>query len=175
MAIGVVIVLNSVTIGMELSFEVTGRDSSVFGILEHAFLLVYTAELAARFYAFGVTCLRNGWVAFDFSLVSTGIIANYIAPSVLAFYGDEETGRQATGILLVLRTFRLARLARTVRLLAQFKVLWMLVRGLLSSATTMAYIFILFFLILYVFACMGLEVSIPRKGIRSNFSHRVQH
>jgi len=43
-------------------------------------------------------------------------------------------------------------------LLAQFKVLWMLVRGLLSSAGTMAYIFILFFLILYVFACMGLEL-----------------
>jgi Ca2+-binding EF-hand superfamily protein len=43
-------------------------------------------------------------------------------------------------------------------LLAKFKVLWMLVRGLLSSAGTMTYVFILFALILYVFACMGVEI-----------------
>merc|ERR1719502_2459103 len=88
-----------------------------------------------------------------------GLFATYILDPLLRFTrldGADDGG--AVGMLLVLRTFRLARLARTVRLLAQFKVLWMLVRGLLSSAGTMAYIFILFFLILYVFACMGVEL-----------------
>ena len=59
---------------------------------------------------------------------------------------------------MLLRMFRLARLARTVRLLAQFKVLWMLVRGLFASAGTMVYVTLLASLVVYVFGVLSLEV-----------------
>jgi voltage-gated sodium channel len=157
MAIGLVIVANSATIGLESSFELSKQDTRVFGRLEHVFLFIYSVELFLRFYTYGMKCFRSGWVCFDFILVTIGLVANYVVPIIEAYYqGSDESG--AVGFLLVLRTFRLARLARTIRLLAQFKVLWMLVRGLLASAGTMTYVFILFALILYVFACMGVEI-----------------
>merc|ERR1719183_1269837 len=71
---------------------------------------------------------------------------------------EGDTAARVLGPVMVLRVLRLARLARALRLLAQFKELWMLVRGLLSSAGTMIYTFILIMIILYVFACMGMEL-----------------
>jgi hypothetical protein len=68
--------------------------------------------------------------------------------------------------LLVLRMLRLFRLARAVRLLVQFKTLWMLVRGLIGSASTIAYTFGLIVLILYIFACMAMEL-ITKKHLNS--------
>jgi voltage-gated sodium channel len=157
MAIGVVIIANSITIGLESAYELREMDTTLFELLEHVFLFIYTLELLARFFVYGLKCLRSWWVVFDFFLVTIGLFALYVFPLLLIFFeGADAEG--ALGFLLVLRTFRLARLARSVRLLAQFKVLWMLVRGLLSSAGTMAYVFVLFALILYVFACMGVEV-----------------
>ena len=53
-----------------------------------------------------------------------------------------------------------------VRLLVQFKTLWMLVRGILSTAETMLYTFLLVLLILYVYACLGVEIRsrLPQHG-----------
>ena len=149
MAIGVVIVFNSLTIGLESSFELQRKDTTIFGRLEHVFLFVYTVELLGRFYAYGLKCFRSSWVVFDFILVTIGLFANYAVPVIENYFEGAEDS-SALGFLLVLRTFRLARLARTIRLLAQFKVFWMLVRGVLASAGTMTYVFILFALILYV-------------------------
>jgi len=59
---------------------------------------------------------------------------------------------------LVLRMLRLFRLARALRLLVQFKTLWMLIRGLIGSAGTIAYTFSLIILILYVSSCMAAEL-----------------
>jgi hypothetical protein len=53
---------------------------------------------------------------------------------------------------------RLARLARTLRLFKQFRELWMLVRGLMTSAGTMLYTCFLLFILLYLFACLGFEL-----------------
>lgn len=156
-AIGFVILLNSAMIGLESTYGLEGWETPIFHRLEHVFLLVYSLELAARFYCYGLSCLKNGWVAFDFVLVTIGLIAAYILSPLLAYLDGEDDGG-ALGMLMVLRTLRLFRLARAVRLLAQFKVLWMLVRGLLSSAGTMAYVFVLMFLILYVFACVAVEI-----------------
>jgi voltage-gated sodium channel len=158
--IGLVIVVNSITIGFEVTFELQQWDTTIFHRIEHIFLFIYTAELAVRFYAYGLACMRSGWVVFDFFLVTTGLFTTYLLEPLLrlSFLDLSDNGGDAVGMLLILRTFRLVRLARTVRLLVQFKVLWMLVRGLLSSAGTMIYIFILFFLVLYVFACMGVDL-----------------
>jgi Ca2+-binding EF-hand superfamily protein len=68
---------------------------------------------------------------------------------------------------MVLRVLRLLRLARAVRLFSQFKALWMLVRGLLSSAGTISYTFLLLALILYLFANMAIELITKDEELRS--------
>merc|ERR1711904_630386 len=74
--------------------------------------------------------------------------------------------KEQLGPFMVLRVLRLLRLARAVRLFSQFKPLWMLVRGLLSSAGTMCYTFILMLLILYLFANLAIEVITKDTALR---------
>merc|ERR1719473_1875988 len=55
----------------------------------------------------------------------------------------------------------------------QFKSLWMLVRGLISSWNTIVFICILLFIILYIFACLGVEV-ITKSDAAENGSPEFQ-
>lgn len=154
MSIGFVILANSISIGVESSFDLQGKDLGAFEKMEHVFLAVYSLELFLRFFAQGLNCLRSGWVIFDLVLVGMGVISTWVVTPIMGkgAMADE------LGPLMVLRVMRLLRLARAVRLLVQFKTLWMLVRGLLSSAGTMIYTFSLIALILYVYACLGMEL-----------------
>jgi voltage-gated sodium channel len=157
--VGVIIVINSLCMGIETSYELENRDLTVFQVLEHFFLFVYVAELALRFFAHGCGCLRSPWVAFDFILVFMGVVSNYIVgPIIENFAAGNDSVKDSMAGLLVLRMLRLFRLARAVRLLVQFKTLWMLIRGLMGSAGTIAYTFGLILLILYIFSCMAMEL-----------------
>ena len=97
---------------------------------------------------------------FDFLLVSMGLLTAVL---------ESTTGSadDSLGPIMVLRVLRLLKLARAVRLFSQFKVMWMLVRGLLSSATTMCHTFILMFLILYIFASLAIEMITKDTALRS--------
>jgi hypothetical protein len=62
----------------------------------------------------------------------------------------------------VLRLFRLFRLARAVRLLVQFRTLWMLIQGLINSCATIMHTFSLMLMLLFIFGCIGMEIiTIP--------------
>lgn len=160
MTIGLVITLNSVLIGVDLSYSLEvergTRDPhspvmQFLVVMENFCLVVYTVELALRFTAFGLACLKSGWVRFDTLLVAVGLVNKcIIAP--LNLKSDK------LAPLLVLRVMRLLRLARAVRLVVQFKTLWMLVRGLISSALTVLYTMVLNFIVLYVFGCLSIEL-----------------
>eukprot|EP00927_Polykrikos_kofoidii_P086263 TRINITY_DN9612_c0_g2_i1.p1 TRINITY_DN9612_c0_g2~~TRINITY_DN9612_c0_g2_i1.p1 ORF type:complete len:734 (-),score=123.30 TRINITY_DN9612_c0_g2_i1:8-1993(-) len=105
--------------------------------------------------AFGFSCFKEGQVRFDAFLVCVGIAGNWIIIPIAR--GDAE-GLKDIGLLMVLRSARLLRLARTVRLLISFRELWMLVRGLLNSAYTMVHTMLLLFVVIYVFTCIGMEL-----------------
>lgn len=150
-ALGMVIIANAANIGFEQSYRKTGEYAETASTLEHVFLSIYTAELAARLLSFGLSCLHDGWVVFDTFLVGLGILTQWIIQPI---FGDIDE----VGPLMVLRTARLLRLAKTVRLLIRFRELWMLVRGLLSSANTMLYTLLMLFVIIYIFACLGMEL-----------------
>jgi voltage-gated sodium channel len=160
--IGIIIILNSVTIGLQSEAEVKGIDISDFIFIDNIFLAIYTIELGLRFFAYGFHCLDNGWVRFDAVLVGFGICTSLLE---LVFGG---ASKENLGPLMVLRVLRLLRLARAVRLFSQFKALWMLVRGLLSSAATMCYTFALMFLMLYLFANMAMEIITKDADLRES-------
>eukprot|EP00439_Symbiodinium_sp_Y106_P044549 s1452_g5.t1 len=60
--------------------------------------------------------------------------------------------------LLVVRSLRLLRLIRALRLLKQFRTVWRLVNGLLTSANAMVSTLVLVVLSLYIAACLGIEI-----------------
>ena len=64
----------------------------------------------------------------------------------------------ASGIFAGFRLFRIGKLVRPLRVVAQFRTLWLLVRGLLATALTVIYTFMLLFLFLYIFACIAIEI-----------------
>lgn len=149
--IGGLIVLNAITIGMEQTWRVEGHKVKWMEVIENLFLVVFTAELSARIFAFGVRALKNSWVFFDFVLVVVSVFVGWILNPV---FGNLDS----LGFFLVLRTVRLLRLGRTLRLLIHFKELWMLVRGLLGSAYTILYTLLILLVIIYMFASVGIEV-----------------
>jgi len=157
MFISMVIVLNSITIGVELTVQPSEESETpetklAFGIVENVFLIIYTAELACRFYACGKSCLRSSWVKLDVCIVIIGIIGNWLVPIFILVAGD------AISKPSFLSIFRLARIGRAVRLFVQFRVLWMLIRGIFSSMPTIMNVFIVFLLVIFAFACVGVEI-----------------
>eukprot|EP00931_Biecheleriopsis_adriatica_P055066 TRINITY_DN32480_c0_g1_i1.p1 TRINITY_DN32480_c0_g1~~TRINITY_DN32480_c0_g1_i1.p1 ORF type:complete len:544 (+),score=108.35 TRINITY_DN32480_c0_g1_i1:59-1690(+) len=162
-AIGVIIFLNSISIGLESTAELNNWDLTVFRVLEHVFLLIYTLELSLRFYVQGCSCLQSGWVRFDLALVGMGILTSWVVDPIveillLTSSNSIANPKEIFAPLMVLRVLRLFRLVRAVRLLVQFKTLWMLVRGLLSSSSTILYTFLLVLLMLYITACLAVEL-----------------
>eukprot|EP00927_Polykrikos_kofoidii_P066156 TRINITY_DN61803_c0_g1_i1.p1 TRINITY_DN61803_c0_g1~~TRINITY_DN61803_c0_g1_i1.p1 ORF type:complete len:761 (-),score=125.87 TRINITY_DN61803_c0_g1_i1:205-2388(-) len=152
--IAIIIVLNSVLVGVEQSLRNQGKGEEICQMIEHFFLSTYVAELLLRVYVKGLVCLKDPWVAFDASLVAIGISSSWI---IMPIVGDSEIAREI-GLLMVLRIARLLRLARALRMLASFRDLWMLVRSLLNSATTMLHVMVLLLIILYTFSCLSMEI-----------------
>merc|ERR1719421_2778035 len=142
---------------MQSTYEINGWSIAPFMFLEWVFLVIYSTELGLRFFAHGRHCLKSGRVCFDLFLVATSLISMAIVEPLLRNSTDEGSAA-ALGSLMVLRMFRLGRLARAIRLIAQFRTLWTLVRGLFGNIDTVMYTFILIFIILYIFACMGIEL-----------------
>lgn len=171
--LGVIIIANAVNIGLELSWRAQGQDTTICNVLEHCFLAIYTIELAMRMLLDWHVVLTDVWVRFDIFLVSLGIVSQWILDPFFSDVAEVHT-------LLMLRCARLLRLAKTVRFLMRFKELWMLVQGLANSAYTMVYTILLLFVVLYIFACLALQLlyqhpmieqdEIFAKTVQENFS-----
>ena len=153
MAIGVIIVANCVSVGLEASYGAQGIDRPELQLLETVFLVMFTVELALRFLVHGKSCLGSGWVCFDGFLVFVTWLN-----AIIELFAKEDSPSQVASALIVLRILRLAKLARVVRLVAHARPLWLLVSGLAGSMITMVYTFMIIFVALYIFACAVLEL-----------------
>lgn len=147
MMMGTVIITNSVMIGFEQAARVNREDGTFFATMENVFLCIYVIELALRFYGGGCNCLKDRWVKFDCLLVMCAIVSSYFTFLVGEWNGLE--------VALVFRVLRLARLAKMVRFLMDFRELWMLLQGLMTSASMIFYTLLLLVVILYIFAVIG--------------------
>lgn len=143
---------NAVTIGLGQTLELSGSDTLGVSIAENIFLVFYILEFILRFLDAGLHCLREHWIKFDLLLILLGVVTSWI---VEPFF---DPNSKFISILLVLRTARLLRLAKTVRMLAQVKDFWILVRGFLNSMTSMMYTLSAMFVCIYVYSVIALEV-----------------
>jgi voltage-gated sodium channel len=162
MAIGVVIVINSLTIGAEIQTELMNRSTLLYAILEYVYTFIYTVELGLRFFVYGAACLVSDWVKFDFFLVVISFFGLFGEP-IMKFLADGDGASNALGAIMILKIFRFARLLRAVRLVSAFRELWALVRGLLASVKLMFHALSLLCMICYVYSCLGCELITKEK------------
>jgi len=162
--IGIIILINSVFIGVETEMNLRGITASKVWYMEYVFAVIYVIELGLRFFAHHLRCLNNNWVVFDCFLVLISFFS--IGADIVAYnQGLEES---AGGSLQVVKMLRLTRLLRTVRLIAQFRMLWLLIRGLLSTVSLMVNTVFLMGLVLFVYACIGVELIAKDEDLMSD-------
>ena len=128
-------------------------DTGWMGMLDIIFVIIYVIEISIRLIAQGCgSSFRSGWFVFDFILVVLGTMSAVIAPlSAIENFAFLES-------VMVVRALRLLRLIRALRMLRYFRTVWRLVFGLLTSINTIASTFCLIILVLYIFACLGIEL-----------------
>ncbi|CAK0860226.1 unnamed protein product [Prorocentrum cordatum] len=163
---GVIICCNAMTIGVESTY--TAKDIAPptwVEVVEYIFISVYTVELALRLFVDRLKAFQSLWVKFDAFLVACGLMD--IIVKILA------NGSDVLANVMLVRLLRLARLARAARLLVQFRVLWLLVQGLINSFLTIMWTFVIMVVLIYIFAVLGLEVVRPDEGAGEEYQIAV--
>jgi len=161
---GVIILLNMIMIGVEAGLSIENGDIQWATWIERAFLTVYTVELSLRLFVGGRQLFKSPWFLLDFSLVCVGIIALVVAPIL----GQGTLGGIEFEKVLVVRGLRLLRLARALRMVGHFKVIWRLVYGILTAGHTMLSVTCLVALWLFIFGCVAVEIITKDVDLRSN-------
>jgi len=150
-AVALVIILNAAIVGVDQTFRLAGGETVVFDYVESAFLVIYSVELVLRFIVQGAGCLKDNWVRFDICVIFLGWVGLIILAT---------TNLEGFEVVVELRSIRMLRLCRTIGLVVKFRVLWMMAGGLLDSAGMMIHTLVLLFTIIYVFASIGIELTV---------------
>eukprot|EP00746_Dinoflagellata_sp_MGD_P149748 gnl/MRDRNA2_/MRDRNA2_81738_c0_seq2.p1 gnl/MRDRNA2_/MRDRNA2_81738_c0~~gnl/MRDRNA2_/MRDRNA2_81738_c0_seq2.p1 ORF type:complete len:574 (+),score=89.42 gnl/MRDRNA2_/MRDRNA2_81738_c0_seq2:120-1724(+) len=143
MAVGFVIFVNAVTMGVEADFGVS--HPMPFLVLEHLFTAIFFLELMCHWCVVG----PRGYFAdhmnwLDFSLVAVSVIDVWIIGPI----GIDADLR----MMSLFRMLRLIRLARLLRLLRMFKELTLLVSGFVASVKTLFWALIFLTIMVYIFS-----------------------
>eukprot|EP00812_Abedinium_dasypus_P000781 NODE_1092_length_1242_cov_445.692502.p1 GENE.NODE_1092_length_1242_cov_445.692502~~NODE_1092_length_1242_cov_445.692502.p1 ORF type:complete len:363 (-),score=153.68 NODE_1092_length_1242_cov_445.692502:152-1213(-) len=113
-----------------------------------------------------MACLSRGWFMFDLALVSFSVAHSWVVKPALVSAGTPTGGGDIFQRLIVLRALRLLRTLRALRVLPLLKASWRMVSGLLESWSTMISMLLLLLLVLYLFACLGLEVITKDENVQ---------
>jgi hypothetical protein len=159
-AIAMVILASSVCVGVEIQCDLDGSVTcaELTHNLEHFFLVIFVLELLIRSFAEGLGILKNGWFRFDAILTGVGVISSWVIEPILRNTLD---GSESLGILsqvVILRALRFLRLVRALRFFEQFQEMWKLANGLMRSFRTVLSAVILMVIVVYIFACIGIEL-----------------
>jgi voltage-gated sodium channel len=156
-AMGVIIVINSCLIGVEVQLKIDRRNTDFVFQLESFFLSCFIVELLLRLLADGKHNFNSGWFLFDLLLIVTGVLSSWIIVLVKSMNIDVDEVPLVSQVL-ALRVLRLMRLVRALRLVEAFSELWKLCHGLIKSGRTMISVLLLILIAIYVFACLGVDL-----------------
>ncbi|KAF4653293.1 hypothetical protein FOZ61_009071, partial [Perkinsus olseni] len=146
-AMGILIILNCLAIAWQSAYypkEPAGAVEDLFFVVEQAFTLIFFLEWLLRL-------LANTWIwlLYPVNMIDTLIVLSGICVSWILTPLNLESDwiRQ----LQVLRAIRLVRIARAVRLIPEFREMWMMVRGLLESSLTLFWTYVVIAAVCFVF------------------------
>lgn len=101
-AITALIVVNAIALGLETDASIMAAYGEWLRSLDKIILLVFTIELAIKFYAYRWNFFRSGWNTFDFLIVAIAWVP-------------------AAGPLAVLRALRVLRVLRLISVVPQMR------------------------------------------------------
>ncbi len=127
------IVLNSVTIGLETSAPVMESWGGLLLTIDAVILAVFVAEMTLKLFTYGLSYFRSGWNVFDFLVICVALLPTSNGLSVM----------------------RALRIFRSLRLIKNIPKLRFIVEALLHSIPSLGWIFLLLILVFYVFAVVG--------------------
>ncbi len=130
------ILLNAVTLGLETSDSVMQAIGPVLHGMDAALLMIFTAELALRIYAFRGAFFRDPWGIFDLVVVAIAWMP-------------------ASGTLSVLRALRVLRVLRLISVIPSLRNV---VEAMLAALPGMGSIVLLMGLLFYVCAVMATKI-----------------
>jgi len=165
--ISTLVVANSFTMGVSAEIQLGRYQSytSLIAISEHIFTSIFVVELVARLFIFGyksyLPCGPSGSLFnfFDALLVwITGVCVTWLLP--LAGTPDSHSWRTFT----MLRACRMMRLVRVIHKLPFFHEVWLLLRGLSESMSTLLWTISVMFFLTYIFSVFGVvSISVNLK------------
>ena len=100
--ITVLILINAVTLGMETDKELLAQVGAVLNWIDRTILIIFSIEIALKFYAFRLRFFRSGWNVFDLLIVAIAWMPT-------------------NGALSVLRTLRILRVLRLISVVPQMR------------------------------------------------------
>eukprot|EP00397_Hematodinium_sp_SG-2012_P020193 GEMP01020791.1.p1 GENE.GEMP01020791.1~~GEMP01020791.1.p1 ORF type:complete len:476 (+),score=112.16 GEMP01020791.1:289-1716(+) len=156
-AIGFVVFLNMVWIGIELDFGYKFTNEELllppaekmqkrlkWWLVENFFCILFVWELFLRIRTYRAHFFFDAFNVVDMGLVMVACLDTYI----LTFVGQSGNLR----VISALRIVRLIRLVRFVRLLKAFKEIWLIVQTMGNSIRALVWVGLLMFFILYMSA-----------------------
>jgi voltage-gated sodium channel len=147
MIILALIVINGLLIGVQTYNHVP----SYVQIVQLSILFIFFIEVALRWH--GRTSTReyfaDRWNWFDVFILLIGIV-----PEVVGIIFPEMNDKQ-NSIFATLRVLRIVQLTRSIRAIEELRVL---IGVLLRSIKSLSYIAVLFLLIMYIYAIMGVTL-----------------
>ena len=102
LGITVLILINAVTLGMETDKELSAQVGAVLHWIDRTILIIFSIEIALKFYAYRLRFFRSGWNVFDLLIVAIAWMPT-------------------NGALSVLRTLRILRVLRLISVVPQMR------------------------------------------------------
>lgn len=127
------IVLNSITIGIETSDSWMESYGRFFDDLDNIILGIFTLEILLKIYSFDFRFFKDPWNLFDFGIVFISILP-------------------AAGSISVFRTLRILR---TLRLIKNIPKLRIIIEALIKSIPSIGWVMLLLAVVFYIFAVLG--------------------
>eukprot|EP00930_Biecheleria_cincta_P012379 TRINITY_DN11609_c0_g1_i2.p1 TRINITY_DN11609_c0_g1~~TRINITY_DN11609_c0_g1_i2.p1 ORF type:complete len:587 (+),score=79.27 TRINITY_DN11609_c0_g1_i2:24-1763(+) len=151
----IVIVLNATTLGLSTDICV---NCEIWQITEIIFTIFYALEFAIKLKLYGCYGYFRGrlwyWNVFDCFLLMLSMTELSITYGLKFARGNSTDSQDATGNLVMLKIFRLARLMRTIRALQfeMFHELRLMLMGIINGMSVLFWAIVLLFLLIYVIA-----------------------
>lgn len=155
----IMVVVHCTVIGVSINQSIQHEPQPWLKFLQHLCVVLYIVEVIIRLAARGVKKqLHRPWFYFDLGLIATGVVHLWVLDPVVQALGDSEgdglrVAKRLLGCVMVLRTLRFARIARSYNLMV-----WKLLHAIKSSAATVVSAAMLLALALYLFGCIAVEL-----------------